>query len=160
MTKWFVSRQHYWHSGDLVVEIAGGGLDYANADMLCDKYPKLGEGQEYDDPREAVRAAIAIRDAWNKDESETARVEAGFTGGWSMPFEEEPTDEDLIAWAQKEWESIPKCPGCGEPMYSDERYGHQFTDEYEFCSQSCAEKDYEAIMADWEEDEIDEREWD
>ena len=35
--KYFVSRQSYWGEEEpLVVEIAHGGLDYANADMLSD----------------------------------------------------------------------------------------------------------------------------
>jgi hypothetical protein len=160
---YFVSRQHYWHSGDLVVEIAGGGTDYANPDMLVEKYPGLGEGKEYDDPREAVAAAIKIRDAWNADtladrESghviepdppQMARIEAGFTGGYTMPFEEHPTDEQLNDWAQKAWNNIPKCPGCGEVMHSDQRWGHDLLyGEYIFCSENCADNDYNRTMRD------------
>lgn len=55
VTRWFVSRQDYWgEENPLAVEIAAGGLNYANADMLCVAYARLGEGEEYEDPREAA----------------------------------------------------------------------------------------------------------
>jgi len=62
--KYYVSRQNYYYSQLLIVEIAAGGLDYSGADMLVAEYKNLGEGEEYIDPRKAVEAAIAIARAW------------------------------------------------------------------------------------------------
>lgn len=66
-TKFFVSRQQYYYSGTSTVEVTAGGLDYAGADMLRTKYRHLGESEEYTSAVEAVKAAIAIRDAWIRD---------------------------------------------------------------------------------------------
>lgn len=143
---WFLSRQHYWPDGDLAVEIAKGGLDYANPDMLGTIFPELGEGVEYTDPREALKAALAVRDAWNvcleKDrEEDRCRVEHGYTGGYTMPFSSYPTDKELQEWAEKEWESLPKCVKCGELMpEGGEYYAVEYGDEPRFCSQVCLEE--------------------
>jgi len=149
---YFVSRQSYVFVDEpLVVEIARGGLDYANADMLSDKrgpYKSLGCGQEYTDPREAIQAAFAIREAWIRCLSPEAdckpRIEVGYTGGNTLPFEEYPDDEWLKAWAEQEWEQVPKCAHCGEPLPDNKReWWHPgFDDIYEerFCSENCVEQ--------------------
>ena len=101
MSKFFVSRQSYWPEGQLTVEIAGGGLDYANPDMLVEKYKHLGEGQEFDDPVEAAEAAIAVAQAWRKDApGKKICVAYGYTGGFTMPFEPS-TQKDVMAWARE-----------------------------------------------------------
>lgn len=149
--KWFVSRQGYWgvDPDDMhVVEIAEGGIDYANPDMIVQKYP--GEGQEYTDPREAVTAAIAIAEAWAKDQPDLKiNIGEGYTMGMTMPFEGQPK-EDLIAWAEDRWTKLAKCPTCGEIMEGAEEYyrsgvwtsGDFFPDDdsEKFCSEICAEK--------------------
>ena len=101
MTKYFVSRQMYWPTGERVVEIAVGGVEYANPDMLVPWYP--GEGVEYETPRKALEAALSIRGAWSRDDG-PCRVEVGCTHGFTMPFEEHPTDEELWRWVEKEEE--------------------------------------------------------
>ena len=84
---YFVSRQCYWGVEDpYVVEVASGGLDYANPDMLGVKYKRLGEGKEYLDPREAVQAAIAISRAWTETDGAPLPVAYGATGGMTMPL--------------------------------------------------------------------------
>lgn len=148
MAGWYVSRQCYWPEGDLVVEICSGGLEHSNPDMLCDKYPELGEGKEYDDPRDAVKAAIAIQDAWNADltDGEQCRIEHGDTGGYTMPFCEEPTKEEVIEWGEKEYESLDKCAYCDEPLSSkqNERWEYYLIGENQdqFCSEECVDKGY------------------
>ena len=144
---YFVSRQMYYGehpSQGTVVEIADGGRDYANPDMLVEKWPRLGEGREYDDPREAVAVAIAICNAWRANGERRAKVAYGHTGGNTLPFEP-CTYRDARAWAEARWEAAPKCAQCGGllpdackrwcPMYAD------FRDETEACcSERCAEK--------------------
>ncbi len=152
--KFYLSRQNYWPDGDLVVEIAKGGLDYANADMLSDQgtpYAKMGCGQEYADPREALKAAIAIRDEWLVLSSRSdIRVETGYTGGYTMPFQAFPDDEDLAMWAQREWDAIEKCARCGEPIV--EAWHHHFDPETLYCSDNCVSIAWEQ-EDEWEEDE-------
>lgn len=137
---YFVSRQRYWPDGDLFVEIAAGGLDYANPDMLVSKYP--GEGQEYLNPKEAVEAAIAIRDAWKKDSDEEINIGYGFTGGHTMPFSQS-TDDELINWAERRYNTLPKCAEC-DGILGKETFTHDFADylDEKFCSQYCAEENY------------------
>src|SRR5512146_1250294 len=95
--KWFVSRQMYWGVSDAdasVVEIAAGGRDFANADMLAPRYRGAGEGKEYSDPREALKAARAVCAAWQHDAPQAAadiHVEVGATGGMTLPFISHPT---------------------------------------------------------------------
>ena len=99
---YFVSRQCYWPDGRNVVEIAEGGLDYANPDMLVSKYP--GEGEEYEDPREAVTAALEIAKLWRSDSNEEIEVAYGNTLGFTMPFEGSE-EKDLIEWAEKRYQT-------------------------------------------------------
>ena len=121
--KWFVSRQSYWGVDDpLVVEIAEGGLDYANPDMLSDPhriYSRLGCDSEYGDSREALRVALAVRRTWEKENWNNMhyvkpRIELACTYGNTIPYEEYPSALDLYKWAHEEYEKQPKCSWCGE----------------------------------------------
>lgn len=140
--KWFVSRQIYWGvdpEDQYCVEIAFGGLDSANPDMLVSKYD--GEGEEYTNPRKAVEAALAIRDQWKVDRPDlTINVAHGATGGNTIPFEGD-TDEALKEWANKVYENLPKCERCGELIESEPYVlcDARFMD-LRFCSRYCAEE--------------------
>lgn len=140
-----VTRQCYWGVDPdecWVVEIAGGGLDYANPDMLCARFP--GEGQVYSDPREAVTAALEIAKLWKKEEPEkNIRVASGFTGGFTMPFE--PSNGfELVKWANKLYGKMPRCDQCGELLPDKNWYTDEFR-EYKFCREFCAEKYQEEL---------------
>jgi len=155
MSKWFLSRQCYWgveYDERLVVEIAGGGCDYANADMLSDpggEYYRLGCDQEYTDPREALKAAILVRDKWKElDPGEEIRIEHGHTGGYTMPFMSFPTDEDLQKWADAAYAKLEKCIRCGEIIVGNYFYNLGDPDLH-LCSEYCAER----AMADYEMEE-------
>lgn len=139
--KWYVSRQCYWgveESNQNVVEIAGGGCDYANPDMLVTKYP--GEGQEYNNPIEAVTAAIEICKLWKKDCPKLKiTIAHGCTGGNTMPFEASSIKE-LKAWAKKTNESLPKCAHCGGLIEGE---GYVLIDgdpDMVYCREYCAEE--------------------
>jgi hypothetical protein len=142
--RYFVSRQLYYYSRLLIVEIAAGGLDYSNADMLVAEYKNLGEGQEFIDPREAVDAAIAIARAWRKDEpGKHIVIGHGHTMGMGMEFEG-CSFKDAQKWAEDVYETSPKCDQCGE-LLPDEK--HCYTDEFgeaKLCSERCSEKWEEA----------------
>ena len=101
---YIVTRQCQWPTGELVVEISTGGWDYINPDALVEKYP--GEFVEFNDPREAVEAAIAIAKAWQKDEpGKNIGIAAGCTGGYTMPFEPQSIEE-LKRWADEEYAQL------------------------------------------------------
>ena len=95
--KYFISRQHYC-TGVQMVEIAEGGMDYSNPDMLVEKYP--GEGTEYDNPAIAVEKAIEIHKAWLKDQpDEDIQIGQVSTGGWTCEAEES-NYRSLRTWAK------------------------------------------------------------
>jgi len=144
--KFFVSRQRYYGVDEdegTVVEIAYGGLDYANPDMLGTKWPHLGEGKEFSDPREAVEAAIRVCDAWRVSGESNAKVAMGATGGNTIPFEPKEYDE-ARARAEELYEKLPKCDQCGEVL-GKQTYSHDLDDQGKFCSEHCADKNYWAI---------------
>jgi len=139
--KLFVSRQIYWGvdaADSHTVEIASGGQDYANPDMLVSKYP--GEGEEYTNPIEAVEAAIVIATAWKKDNPKLKiNIAHGFTGGCTMPFEGS-TRKNLRVWAKKLYETLPKCEHCGELIGDEPITLIEYPDKGKFCGEYCAEE--------------------
>jgi hypothetical protein len=147
--KYFVSRQHYWGIDDedaYVVEIASGGVDMSGSDMLVPKWKSLGEGAEYNDPREAAKAAISICEHWRKIQP-LANVAHGSTGGFTIPFEP-CTYEELEAWAEKAYTNLAKCTECGN-ILGKETFTHDLVcDDEKFCSQNCADNNYQKMNAD------------
>lgn len=133
---YYVSRQYYYYSGLKMVEIAYGGCDYANADQLVTKYGRLGEGKEFLNPKNAVEAAIDVRDEWQKDSKEKINISLGSTKGFSMEFEP-MTDEELIEKAQKLYDGMDKCEKCGDLL--EETYFSEYL-QANFCSTNCLEK--------------------
>lgn len=133
---YFVSRQCYWGvdpDDQNVVEIASGGLDYANPDMLVAKY--AGEGSEYANPVEALEAALEIAKQWKQDKPELKiNIAHGFTGGYTMPFEPD-SEEQLKEWAQKAYDSLKKCDQCGEILGKETCHITEEPDLGDFCSE-------------------------
>jgi len=139
--KYYVSRQRQWPDGDLMVEVAVGGLDYANPGMLAEKFPQWGEGREFTDPREAANAAVSVWEVW-KQTSPTTEIGIGHgaTGGMTMPFSDCGADA-LAEWAEAAYEALPKCAECGE-LLGAETYTHESADDDRFCREYCAEENY------------------
>ncbi len=137
--KFFVSRQKYWPDGTPVVEVAVGGLDYANADMLVARFKSLGECEEFTDPIEAVEAAIRVCDAWKAYSETSAQVAVGSTGGMSIPFEP-GSYEYAREWAEKVADKLPRCSGCGD-VIGEETYRADDWSGDLFCSDTCAQKE-------------------
>ena len=137
-----VTRQAYWPDGNLVVEIAEGGIDYCNPDALVQKYE--GEFEEFYDPREAATCALKILKLWEKDNPKARiGIAHGNTGGMTMPFEPVSKDE-LYEWALQEYENLPECDGCGEVIGND-AHGLNDYPEFKFCSDSCAQRMFDQI---------------
>jgi hypothetical protein len=140
----FVSRQIEYPSGMLLVEICEG-LDYASPDMLVIKYGRLGEGQEFKSPIEAVEAAIAIQKAWRKDKTvrDGIAISFGNTHGFSGVSLPRMTHKKLRETAEKIYQGLDKCVQCGE-ILGKQTFTHDFAIPGEkFCREYCAEKNYE-----------------
>lgn len=138
-----VTRQLQWPEGTPVVEISAGGLDYANPDMLAPQYP--GEGETYQDPREAVEAAIGVCERWRREGRPDAQVGVGATGGMTLPFE--PCSyEEARAWAERAVQRLPRCGRCGEVL-PPRPFVHRELPDEEFCSEYCAEEAYEDLLS-------------
>jgi hypothetical protein len=146
--KFYVSRQNYYYSGEHVVEITSGGADYAGADMYTPHYD--GEGCEYEDPREAVKTAIEIRDSWKADRPDLEiSIAAGCTGGMGLELEPQEDDEALIAWAEVRYQKLPKCDRCGKVLPEE----HYVVEDEKFCSEYCAKEAVAALFPEEEESE-------
>ena len=144
---YYVTRQAYVHdSGAFAVEIAKR-LDVASPDALAEKYP--GEMEGFDDPRDAARAAVRVRDLWERDMHDGTERDSGW-----VPFTLAasalvyPTVEDgwgtaeLEEWAIAEYERLPKCERCGAPITGDvwRRFDDVgFDDAPAYCSENCVE---------------------
>lgn len=104
-----ITRQVQWATeGEHVVEVSSGGIDYANPDALCKKYP--GEFDEFEDPVECMDTAIEIAKKWQLDEpNELIQIGTGYTHGMTMPFEGEPVrlTPDLIEEKVQEYMQAP-----------------------------------------------------
>lgn len=132
-----VTRQRYFPDGDPVVEIALGGIDHSGPDCLS----VIGE---FTDPREAVEAAWASFCDWRETEPE-AIISCGDTWGGSLPLLDNESWDQLSAWAESEFESLPKCERCGEIISEGkefriwEEWAAFGEDAATFCSESCAD---------------------
>jgi hypothetical protein len=144
-----VTRQSQWSTGEDVVEISFGGLDYTNPDALSAEY--AGEFEEFVDPREAAKTALEIAKQWQADVKKAGKktkigVAYGSTGGMTMPFSPQGRKE-ILAWANEEYEGLPKCAHCNEPL-PDKAKRFTLSDPYdgfgeEYCSENCADQAYE-----------------
>lgn len=143
--KYFVSRQNYCSSpaNERVVEIAIGGVDYAGPDMLTASFADLGEGNEFADPREALKAARNICLGWVavNHEIEVSIVIMG------SDLDGHQTGKRLDEWAETEYEKLVKCDQCGQVVGGDP-YVLFEVDYISFCSNYCAEE-YEAQRRAW-----------
>lgn len=141
---WTVTRQSQWPTGENIVEVSEGGIDYCNPDALVELYKGSGEFETFDDPREAAEAAIQICSWWRIDHKgmrgSRPKVAAGATLGFTLPFEPS-TFKQLRIWASETWKHLEKC-SCGKP-FKKERWRADDWSGIEFCSERCADKEIE-----------------
>ena len=154
---YYVCRQWYYYTNEMMVEITEGGLDYSGPDQLVEQYP--GEGETYDKPQSAALAALKIQKLWQDHVTDReifvcVRSEtAGYLGLEGDPM----TPGEVARWAREAWQALPRCAHCNGVMPSTrERWGNDFTifeeNEYPFCSEYCADEDYYFLMEDMEEE--------
>lgn len=101
-----VTRQIQHPDGTRMVEVSAGGFDYVNPDMMGAKYE--GEGETFSDPREAVRTAIDIRNAWQRDAGVKIEIGYGCTCGMTMPFDASDA-VDTLDWADREFATLKEA---------------------------------------------------
>lgn len=144
--KYFVSRQNYSAiEGNMrEVEIAIGGAGAAGADMLPTSFPGLGEGYEFNDPREALKAARFIWRAWVAVNHE---IDVSVIIPTTNLVFHPPSNPLLDAWAQAEYEKLVKCDRCGKITDGDP-YVLFDVDDVRFCSSVCA-KEYHQENTEW-----------
>jgi hypothetical protein len=141
-----VTRQHRWSDGLKIVEVSQGGIDYANPDALVKKWQ--GEFEEYTGMTAAVEAAIGIAKAWQETTTDQIFIGVGATHGMTMEFDamslNDKTFDQLLTEAEKFDENLPRCGHCGDAL-KGQNYRHDLN-EYKFCSEYCAEQDYEQMF--------------
>ena len=149
MGKYFVNCQHQYYSGNYLVEIAYPDQDSIGSDMLATNYADEGE---YSDPREALEAAIKVRDALQVD---YPKEKIGIAFGRFDMVEGEAQDlEELRAEIEKHYESLPKCDRCGKLRNEDETYTIYSDPSFgKFCSEYCAEEAYIGDEKEYDEEE-------
>ena len=149
---WTVTRQIQCDGGTHIVEISQGTLDYANADALSAKFD--GEFESFDNPIEALEAALKIRDVWQAETKESIEVGHGATWGMTMPFSGSD-DEALQEWAQEAYAKLAlnakSCDWCGSTLWDSQLvFGGANLPGEEFCSDNCVRM---AVSANEEYDE-------
>ena len=153
MSLFTVTRQKRWIDGMQIVEVNQGSLDYANPDMLVPKYQRQGEGDTFVGMLPAIEAAIKIAELWKK-ESKPIYIGVGNTHGMTAQFAEmkltskklKQLREEAIAYDAK----LPKCCRCGDILGKDTFTLVDCDDE--FCSENCAERAYESMQEDHDEE--------
>ena len=134
-----VTRQLQW-AGEAMVEISEGGFDYVNPDMLTQKYDQ--EGETFDNPNDAVDAAIEILKQWRRDlPGVHIGIGYGATLGFTMPFDQSDVTE-IKDWAQKRYEALPKCDRCGDIITEEYKLVDDCFDQV-FCSEQCTNRAFE-----------------
>lgn len=147
-----ITRQLTWPEGKYTVEIVQGNIDNVSPDALSSKYE--GEFSNFQDPREAIEVALKIAEQWQKDESnEHIQLAWGDTMEAMFMLESKGINHDTIAelnkWAEAEYNSLPKCSYCNAimPDNEDDWFSHEYCDaDVYFCSEYCAEQDWEESL--------------
>lgn len=96
-------------------------------------------------PFQAVQCACKMRRLWMEGGAKKVRI---------MIDEQLMSPKQAEHWAHEEYASLPKCPGCAKIM-NERVFNHQLSSEL-FCSQNCADQDYnERVEKIKDEEEID-----
>lgn len=88
---------------------------------------------EFETPFRAINRGLTLRRQWMEASSD---IKVRFLiDGQIM------TTSKAEHWANEEYRSLPKCEACGKILGGDV-YTHQLCGSNLFCSQPCADKDY------------------
>ena len=92
-----------------------------------------GESQT---PFQASNKAIMMRRLWRESDGGKVRI---LIDGKVL------TVAQTEQWSNEEYKSLPKCEACAKILRGDV-YTHKFCGSNLFCSQACADKDYNYHM--------------
>lgn len=139
MSGYYVSRQsNYYDGGKYSVEIAAQ-LDVSGPGALVPHYERLGEGDEFDDPREAAKAAVAIAQEWGDEETQTIPITLAMSGMIYATTEDGMSPQETLDWGEKAYSELPLCEECGHHAGVEEWTNFETGDTGMFCSEECAE---------------------
>ncbi len=153
--QYYANRILSWPDGDTFVEVSEG-IDAADPGRMGIKYPHLHEGWAFDDPVEAAEAGIKIANAWSQDKPD---LEIGITaqgqlaGEMGMRADDDMNEGDVMAWAQKRKDIMPKCAYCGDLIGEVTYYNSDFISDDRYDKEFCAEQAYSEWLMDNEEEE-------
>lgn len=97
---------------------------------------------EYDTPFYAVNKAISLRAFWLREGEEKVRF---LIDGQVMISKRAET------WANEEYKSLPKCEECAK-ILKGSVFTHKYCGSNLFCSQACADKNFNYIVSQWEDE--------
>lgn len=96
-------------------------------------------------PFQAVQNALKERRLWKESGIKKVRI---------LIDDQVMSPKQAEHWAHIEYQSLPKCFGCAK-ILNGEVFTHQISKEKLFCSQNCADSDYnEEIEKQKDEEEI------
>lgn len=133
---YYVSRQRYYPSQELAIEIAPGRKN-AGKDILSFKYD--GEDKNLVDPRDAVNIAIRIYKQWDLYQSLTEKVYLNITHPGGGKFTLDKTGiVKAQKWAEKEYQNSAKCGACQRLLGSNSKKIINFKNlDGAYCSEYC-----------------------
>lgn len=132
--EWVVARTTPWPDGERCVEIASDP-DSLDPSLLWEDarttYSSLAG--PHDDMREAVEAAIRMRDEWQSESGETVVI------GWASslyPVTASPRSDEELRKAAEDWyAALPCCEYCGEKLVgTTTTYLDTWGDPYPACN--------------------------
>lgn len=132
---YYVTRQSYWHEeGAHAVELCEApSFDYVSPGMLAGDM--TGEG-EYDDPREAARAAVDLAGelGWPVLLVSGPALQVVYP---SIDDADDPAD--VLAWAEHRYSELPKCERC-EGLGAVQWTNYKSGDQVLACGEYCADE--------------------
>src|SRR5690606_32843265 len=93
-------------------------------------------------PFQAVNRATSLRRLWLEEGARKVRI---LVDGQVMILKRAET------WAAEEYRSLPKCEECAK-ILGEDVFTHQYCGTSLFCSQVCADKNFDYIVSQWDEE--------
>lgn len=97
---------------------------------------------DYETPYQAINKGITLRRLW---------LEEGQTKVRFLVCGQVMITKHAETWANEEYKSLPKCEGCAK-ILNGNVFTHQYCGTNLFCSQRCADKDFDYIVSQWDEE--------
>lgn len=93
-------------------------------------------------PFEALRQATKLHREWVAEGAKKVRI---------LVNHQILTLKQAESWANEEYRELPKCESCAK-ILNGPVFTHKYCKSNLFCSQECADKDYDYIVSQWDEE--------